>query len=262
MTSQPSATDKTSGPRAPWKGSFDVDGVNGGAIKLRQIGRKTFALESNIHYRGNTGLEGKNIPDEVLNDIRTLDPRGVHETDLASVPGPTRWFLGTYGVHTPAVLVHDRLIPTPSAFTGMTEQYADRFLRFMLHDLGVRWLKRWVMWAAVAMRTRWKAQGFKRVSVVVWAVAALAGLTTFVIAAANGSAGWMITAALAPLVFAGLWGKQYGAGIVAAIAAPWLLPPTVLAILGLAVYAILELVLALPAGSDRRGSGSLGPDGF
>ena len=82
-------------------------------------------------------------------------PDDPYETDLASAPGPLRWYLGTYGSHTPAVLIHDRLIPVPDGIPNMTEQYSDRFLRFMLQGLGMLWLKRWIMWAGVALRTRW-----------------------------------------------------------------------------------------------------------
>lgn len=265
MTGEQNVVDDSSLPTGPWEGSFDVGGTDGGAISLFQIGRKTFALTSKIHYRGETGLEDKNLSPEVLAEIRTLDPvvesDGFYETDLASVPGATRWFLGTYGVHTPAVLIHDRLIPTPPGLEGMTEPYADRYLRFMLQDLGVRWLKRWVMWAAVALRTRWAAGGWRRFSVAVWVLAALAGIATFVVAAVNGNVALMLAALVAPLPFALLWGKQYGAGLIAAIAAPWLLPPTVFAALGYGVYLASEFVVGLFIG-DRRGTGTYRPDGL
>jgi hypothetical protein len=249
----------------PWKNSFKIDDVKGGPIKLRQIGKKNFALKSNIYYGGETGLAKADLDATTMEDVRTL-PRGM-ETDLASIPGPLRWFVGTYGIHTPAVLIHDRLIPTPKHLQGkMTDQFADRYLRFMLQDLGMRWLKRWVMWAGVAMRTRWAAGGLKMLSVLVWVVAALAEMTTFAIAAVNGSVGWMIVAAIAIFVFAGLWEKQYGAGIVAGLAAPWLLPPAVLAVIGLVVYVMLEFVLGWVwgevAGAERRGTGSYRPDGI
>ena len=249
----------------PWKTSFTIDDVKGGPIKLRQIGKKRFLLKSKIYFGGETGLGKANLDATTTDDIRTL-PAGA-ETDLASVPGPLRWFVGTYGIHTPAVLIHDRLIPTPKHLDGkMTDQYADRYLRFMLQDLGMRWLKRWVMWAGVALRTRWAAGGVKMLSVLVWIVAALAGMTTFVIAAVNENVGWMIFAAIAIFVFAGLWEKQYGAGIVAGLAAPWLLPPAVLAVIGLAIYVMLEFVLGWVwgrfAGPERRGSGSYRPDGI
>jgi hypothetical protein len=251
---------------APWGGSFDIDGVDGGRIHLSQIDRKTFALTSKIFYKGPTGLEDGGLTPEVMRAIRTIDPSlepdGEVLTDLASVPGPTRWFLGSYGEHTPAVLLHDQLIPAPQQLPGMTDAYADRYLRFMLQDLGVRWLKRWVMWAAVALRTRWAAKGWRRVSVVVWIISALAGMATFVVAALTGSTGWLIVSVFAPVVFAGLWSRQYGAGVIAALAAPWLLPPTVLAALGYLVYVALEFVFGRFVSNARRGSGTYLPEGM
>lgn len=85
------------------------------------------------------------------------------------------------------------------------------YLRFMLQDVGVRFLKRWIMWSAVAMRSRWVASAWKRALVIMWLLAAAAGMTTFVLAAADGDIGRMAAAAAAPAIFAFLWGKQYGA---------------------------------------------------
>jgi hypothetical protein len=165
------------GKPGPWKDSFKIDGVAGGPVKLSQIQAKSFILESDIRYDGETGLEGR-IDGDTLEDIRKL-PKGI-DTDLASVPGPLRWFLGTYGRHTPAVLIHDRLIPTPDELSGkMTDQYADRYLRFMAKDVGVRFFKRWILWAGVAVRTRWKNGWVRRISLILWFIAAALGMYTF-----------------------------------------------------------------------------------
>jgi hypothetical protein len=252
-------------PLGPWKKNFTIDGVAGGPIQLRQVGGKSFVLESEIQYGGETGLEGKGLDEPTMDDIRKL-PAGIN-TDLASVPGPMRWFLGTYGAHTPAVLIHDRLIPTPDHLTGkMTDQYADRYLRFMAKDVGMRWLRRWVMWAGVALRTRWAGGGLRKASVVLWIIAAIAGITYFVNGAMDGDVGQMLLASLGVFVFAGLWDRQYGAGIIGGITAPWLLPPAILAVVGLAIYAVFEFVLgsvwAKLGHSEVSGSGSYGADGI
>jgi hypothetical protein len=108
--------------------------------------------------------------------------------------------------------------------------------------------------------------GLGRISVVLWIVAALLGMTTFVAALSSGSSGWLWLSLLTPFVVAGLWGRQYSAGVVAAIAAPWLLPPIVLAVVGLGVYVALEFALGWIygrfAGRDARGSGTYKPEGF
>lgn len=260
MTTAGSEAAGSSTGTGPWVGSFEVDGIDGAPIRLIQTGRKSFLLGSDLAYTGVTGLENKQIPEEVLAGIRTLGSG--FESDLASVPGPTRWFLGEYGVHTPAVLIHDNLIPMTGSLEGMTDQYADRYFRFMLQSLGVRWFKRWIMWAAVALRTRWAAKGIRRLLLAIWILAAAVGMTVFALAVGGGDARWALAAAVAPLPFAALWGKQYGAGIIASLATPWMLPPTVLALLGYLVYLVLEFLFGFVAGSEyRRGTGTYVPDG-
>ncbi len=250
--------------KGPWKDNFTVDGHKGGPVKLHQVAKKTFVLESDIRYDGETGLEGK-IDEATMDDIRSL-PKGI-ETDLASVPGPLRWFLGTYGSHTPAVLIHDRLIPTPSELQGkMTDQYADRYLRFMAKDVGIRWLKRWVMWAGVALRTRWAGRGWRRLTLILWIIAAAIGIYTFVNGAMDGDVGRMLWSVLGLFVAAGLWDRQYGAGVIGGITAPWLLPPAILAVIGLGIYVVLEFVggwvwTTIFGKPEVGGTGSIGADG-
>lgn len=234
-----------SGP-APWSRSFVVaDPASGAvspdaAIRLYQTGPKQFALQSTVRYVGaRTGLEGK-VDDAVIADVREVGPATLPVTDLASVPQPLRWLVAQYGVHTPAALVHDRLIGPRPDLPGLTDAYADRYFRFMLRDVGVRLLRRWLMWAAVALRTRWKAGGARSVSVAVWAVASLAGIVLAVTAVADGNAPLLVLTSVAPFVFAALWWRQYGAGLVAAAAAPWVLPPTIFGAAGFYVYAALE----------------------
>lgn len=251
-----------------WRNGFVIDGVVGGPIRLAQLDRKTFALSSKIEYRGDTGLDEADLPADVLEKIRTLDPAvqpgGEFLTDLASVPGPTRWFLGAYGEHTPAVLIHDWLIPVPEGMEGLTEVHADRYLRFMLKRIGMRWLKRWIMWSAVALRTRFAAGGLKRLSVVAWIAGALAGNSIFFVALLTGDLVLLATSVVLPILFAALWGRQYGAGIIAAIAAPWLLPPSVLAAIGYAIYVAIERLRELVVGSPQGGQperGTIMPEG-
>ena len=107
------------------------------------------------------------------------------------------------------------------------------------------------MWAAVALRSRWAAGGIRRASVVVWLVLASAGIAAFVWAAGSAVFGWshpgsawilVFLAVVLPFAAAFLWGRQYGAGLVAATAAIWILPAAVLAGVGYLVYMALEAV--------------------
>ena len=239
---------------SPWEGSFAVDGIDGGAIGLRQRTRKSFELECTVEYIGQeTGLEGK-IPPKSIDEIRSVSPTKLPTTDLTSVPGPFRWFAGRYGTHTPAALIHDWLIGADPPVEGMLDEYADRYFRFMMKDIGVRWLRRWIMWSAVAMRTRFKAGGIRQISVIIWALAALAGTVLLIIGLLDGNVPLVVGAALAPIVGAGLWVRQYGAGLVAAYSVPWIVPPTILAVVGYGVYFGLERVAGLFLAEDVAGT--------
>jgi hypothetical protein len=230
----------------PWAGSFLVDGETNGTIQLRQVGVKDFVLESTIRYIGaRTGLEGK-VSEACIADIREVTPEDLRpHTDLTSVPPPLRWFVSQYGSHTPAALIHDRLIGLTPPIPGLTDAYSDRYFRMMLKDVKVRWLRRWLMWAAVAARTRSKTGVRKLIGLILWFVASIAGMATAVVGIATQSWLLILVSAVAPFVLAGLWGRQYGAGLVAALAAPWLVPPTVLGVTSFCVYSVLERVVGL-----------------
>jgi hypothetical protein len=236
-------------PRPPagpviW-GSFAIDGgaVGRGHIKLEQKSTKQFALRSTIVYYGRTGLEGKVAPSSI-EAVRVVSPQQLPETDLASVPGVLRWFVGTYGLHTPAALIHDRLIGLDPPVDGVTDQLADRYFRFMLHDLGVRFICRWLMWAAVAFRTRYAAGGAIRYLLGVWMVLASLGVGVFLYGVMTGAVWLAVGAALAPLLLSALWSRQYGAGLVAAyFAVPWILPPTAFVLVFYGAFRFAEWTL-------------------
>ena len=135
-----------SGTCPQWGPGFHIDAdANDGRIRLAQCGRKTFALESTIRYSGTTGLEDVGLPPASLEELREVTPADLPETDLASIPPPMRWWVNSYGVHTPAAIIHDRFIGGDLP-EGVTEQHIDRYFRFMLADAGVTIGKRWIMW--------------------------------------------------------------------------------------------------------------------
>lgn len=237
--------------RLPWAEVFRDDDGNAARIRLEQLAARSFVLESSMRFRAPFPLG--DIPDAALHlapaDLipptgGAPDPDALATTDLASVPGLFRWFLSTYGVHTPAALLHDRLVGG-ARVAGVSHTQAGRLFRLMLEALGVPFLRRWLMWAAVAFGTRWRAKGRARLLVGLWAVLALAGMSTFVWAAVTGN--WIVAAiaAVAPVPAAALWGEQYGAGLVGAYSAIWLAPPTVLGAMGYGVYWCIEKVIAV-----------------
>ena len=82
----------------------------------------------------------------------TVPPNGNFETDLASVPQLLTWLVPKSGVHLPAALVHDHLVDD----NAVDRHEADRIFRDAMGDLGVRFIRRWMMWTAVSIRTIWK----------------------------------------------------------------------------------------------------------
>ena len=256
---------------ASWKvaggDAFVVDDPSG-LVGVEQVGEKEFRVTTGFEFMDETVRErligavvrngratnrtraaaGAMVDAACTYAVKDKRPEEL-ETDLASIPTFMRWFVNTYGLHTLAALLHDNLIvDTPNGGALESDTLSDRFFREMMRCCDVKFLKRWIMWAAVAMRTRWAAGGIRRVSVVVWGVLSAAGITAFVwsIGAFFGwphalAPGWMLLIALAvPFVAAPLWGRQCGASLVAAVASLWILPPALLGVIGYLVYQALE----------------------
>ena len=150
-------------------------------------------MQGTLEYHGDMGLPADRYP-AITAEMRDKARRVVGGTsDLASVPRFLRWFENTYGRHTPAALIHDNLIgPTPNRGPLENDAASDRFFRYMLEAVGVPFFKRWIMWAAVAFRTRWAVGGWRRRSVAAWVILAALGITAFVwavVAIATGNDG-------------------------------------------------------------------------
>jgi len=197
---------------------------------------------------------GKSADDarRAVDDARTFTPTSENPTDMASIPRFMRWFENPYGQHTLAAIIHDQLIVNELNGGALgSDTLSDRFFREMMRSAGVPLLKRWIMWSAVALRSRWAAGGFTRLKLVIWVVLATCGIAAFVNAAGAALFDWahpvatgllLLIAVVLPFASAPLWGKQYGASLVAAIAALWILPAAAFAALGYVVYQILEFV--------------------
>ena len=250
----------------PWRvapdSGFQTRDSNGN-VGLRQRNEKEFDIEHEFRFDDDATvadlirrLEKKGLSPEAVrkavNDARKLTPTQENPTDLASVPFFMRWFASPYGVYTLAAIIHDDLI-TNKRDGGVlgSDTLSDRFFRKMLQSAGVPWLKRWIMWAGVAFRTRWHAGVIRGVLIVVWVILAVVGITSLVGTIPSAVAGWggifewkvlLLIALGLPWVASVLWWKQYGAGIVAAAAALWILPAAVLAGFGYLVYLLLERI--------------------
>ena len=76
-------------------------------------------------------------------------------TDFASVPRLTSWLIPTYGIYTPAAILHDHLcISARTEHPEATRADADGLFRRTLRELGVSAPMRWMMWAAVRAASR------------------------------------------------------------------------------------------------------------
>jgi Protein of unknown function (DUF1353) len=240
----------------PWGDAFLIDEHPNAPIELDQYTAKDFVFVGTLRFVGDMGLDQKRYPKitaAMKEKARKLDGSLLGRSDLASIPRFLRWFELPYGRHTPAALIHDGLIfgGTPNRGHLGSDTASDRYFRYMLAAVGVPFFKRWIMWSAVALRTRWAVGGWRRLSVVVWVVLAALGIV------ASGTAAWAIVsgggapgdvnewallvgALVAPLVAGVLWGKQWGASLVTAVAAPFLLPPAAIGAVGYAIYWVLE----------------------
>ncbi len=84
-------------------------------------------------------------------------------TDLASIPAFASWLVPKDGRHTQAALLHDAMIV--DAGKGEVQDYigppvkddeeADRIFREGMQTSGVPFVRRWMIWTAVAMRSLW-----------------------------------------------------------------------------------------------------------
>ncbi len=87
--------------------------------------------------------------DDTTRRVFTVPPGETFETDLASVPQLFTWLVPKSGTHLPAALVHDHLVDDQA----VDRHEADRIFRDAMGDLGVGFLRRWLMWTAVSLKT-------------------------------------------------------------------------------------------------------------
>ncbi|WP_232717794.1 DUF1353 domain-containing protein [Gordonia metallireducens] len=251
----------------PWRvapsSGFEVDDPTGrGSVGIVQIDERQFVVLNTFRYSDEDvendlvtklvrGGMDESQARAAVDKARTFVPRDDNPTDLASVPRFMRWFEDSYGKHSLAALIHDELISDAvnSGALG-SDTLSDRFFREMMRTSGVPWLKRWIMWSAVALRTRWIAGGYRRWSLVLWLLLSIVGITATV-----GSAGallfdwpwtvWsptgsLVVALLMIFVAAPLWGRQWAASLIGAVGALWLVPAAAVTSLAWVVYRALE----------------------
>jgi hypothetical protein len=137
---------------------LEGEGPGDPEVVLKQVGPNSFQLLHGFRYQvppqGAIHLVPAHDPDRP-----PTDPN--NSTDLASVPFWLWWFVASHGLHTRAALLHDQLVDVQQ----IERVEADHVFRLALEESKVRWMRRWLMWAAVriatmALKTRARFAGF------------------------------------------------------------------------------------------------------
>jgi hypothetical protein len=116
-------------------------------VVLEQVDDTQFRILVPFKYIDPTGREY---------DVPASDPNDPNDvTDLASVPLALRWLVASYGQHTTAALLHDRLVRPGMTLPERVE--ADTVFFRALEESGNNWMRHRLMWAAVAVGgTMWR----------------------------------------------------------------------------------------------------------
>jgi hypothetical protein len=101
----------------------------------------------------------------------------VHDrTDFASVPRVFVWFIPRYGRYTKAAILHDYLCSVCVPAGRVSRIEADGIFRQAMRELGVPFLRRWIMWAAVRLGAVTNQAGRKKWWTEAWRVALIAAV--------------------------------------------------------------------------------------
>jgi hypothetical protein len=115
-------------------------------VRVKELEGSDWELLRILEYKGNRDLF------EV--------PAGM-KTDFASVPRVFVWFLPRYGRYTKAAILHDYLWRDAVPAGELTLAEADGIFRRAMWELGVPFLRRWMMWGAVRIGALVKPGGRK-----------------------------------------------------------------------------------------------------
>lgn len=117
----------------------------GTTVEVRQNGDKTWTVLRALSYRAR-------------DDDFEVPANG--ETDFASVPRLFVWLLPRYGRYTPAAILHDHLWRVAVPEGQLSRRDADGIFLQAMRQLGVPFLRRWIMWAAVRWAGLTKRDGW------------------------------------------------------------------------------------------------------
>lgn len=232
---------------------YEVDGDRPARVVLEQIGPTSFRIVAPFRYVDSVSGEQFVVP----------DPRwGDQQTDLASVPGILQWFVPRYGQHTLPALLHDQLVDHDLVDD---RERADRIFRDAMGEQNVRFLRRWLMWAAVSIGTIVQRRWLRVVPIVAWLVVfvALAFRLTPPFASWDVLVfntlvrlpwwGAVLAAVVGPPLLAVVWGRRYLVGVISGWGVFLFAVPVVAVVLALAVYWAGEWLLRWLDTRSRHG---------
>jgi hypothetical protein len=116
-------------------------------------------------------------------------------TDFATVPRIFVWLVPTYGAYTKAAILHDYLLSSDV----VTDADANGIFRRAMHELGVPFVTRWVMWAGVSWGVS-RLRGMKPADFARWIIIAVPALIFLAVPAAVVTA-WLFLYWLIELLF-------------------------------------------------------------
>lgn len=110
--------------------------LTGPRVLVRQADDEDWTLEEEVVYQGRTE--------------RFVVPVGTR-TDFASVPRVFVWLVPKFGRYTAPAVLHDHLVRVERPGGRISAVDADGLFRRAMRELGVPFLLRWFMWAAVRL---------------------------------------------------------------------------------------------------------------
>jgi hypothetical protein len=131
----------------------------GSTVDVRQIDDQDWAILRALTYYART--EDFVVPVQ-------------EHTDFASVPRVFVWFIPRYGRYTKAAILHDYLCSVCVPAGRVSRIEADGIFRQAMRELGVPFLRRWIMWAAVRLGALTNAAGREKWWTQAWRVALIA----------------------------------------------------------------------------------------
>lgn len=140
-------------------------------IETRVPGGEDARSQRSLGFPPGSTVDVRQVDDVEWETLRTLTYHATTEifevpaqerTDFASVPRVFVWFVPRYGRYTKAAILHDYLCSVAVPAGRISRIDADGIFRQAMRELGVSFLRRWIMWAAVRLGALTNPAGRKK----------------------------------------------------------------------------------------------------